>query len=156
DVPPHSASEITVGPFEWKPYEAGDDCMIMVAEAAGDASNIGNFSPDESIPEWRLGPHDNNIGQRNVVSIDGSGSKSLLAGFHGRRIHVKNPQAKRARMVLKPILPPLLAKRNWRVEFVSPGGPTFSLEPLASRDVAMRLKRGKTFTAKDVRSARNS
>jgi hypothetical protein len=127
----------------------------MVASAAGDASNVGNFAPGESIPEWRLVPNDNNIGQRNVFLVDGTGPQGLLAAFDGRRIHVKNPHARRARMVIRPVLPPLLATREWQLEFASPGGHAFSLEPLAGRDVVMRLKPGRKFTAKDVNSARN-
>jgi len=40
----------------------------MIASAAGDASNVGNFTARESIPCWRLVPHDNNIAQRNVAA----------------------------------------------------------------------------------------
>jgi hypothetical protein len=156
DVPANSAAEITVGPFEWEPSEAGHECMIMVASAAGrDDSNIDKFALGESIPDWRLVPHDNNIGQRNVFPVDGTGLKGLLAAFDGWRIYVKNPHGRRARIVIKPILPPLLAEREWQLEFASPGGRAFSLEARAGRDVVMRLNPGKEFTAADVRSARN-
>lgn len=154
DVPPNSASAITVGPFEWQPSQTGHG-IIMVVSAAGDASNIDNFDPGESIPEWRLVPHDNNIGLRNAFPVDGTGSRGLLAAFDGMRIYVKNPHAKRARMVIKPVLPPLLAKRNWQLDFVSPGGGAFSLAARRGRDVVMRLKRGKEFTRQEVKSARN-
>src|SRR5712691_6524602 len=139
DVPPNSASEVIVGPFEWKPSQAGHECMIMVASAPGDASNIHNFDPGESIPEWRLVPHDNNIGLRNVFPVDGT-AKDLLAAFDERLIQVKNPHPKHARMVIKPILPPLLAERGWQLEFASRDGRAFSLESLTGRDVKVRLK----------------
>jgi hypothetical protein len=155
DVPPDSASEITVGPFEWEPSQAGHECMIMVASAPGDLSNIRKFALGDSIPDWRLVPHDNNIGQRNVFPVDATGAKALLAAFEGRRIYVKNPHAKRARMIIKPVFPPLLAEREWRLEFVSPGGGAFSLEARTGRDVVMRLKPGREFTAEQARSARN-
>ena len=155
DVPPNSASEITVGPFEWEPSQAGHDCMIMVATAPGDASNIDHFEQGKSIPEWRLVPHDNNIGQRNVFAVEGSGVKDLLAAFDGLRISVKNPHDTRARMVIKPILPPLLAERDWKFQFTSPGGHAFSLKARTGRDIVMRLKAGKKFTAKQVRRARD-
>jgi hypothetical protein len=155
DVPPNSAAEITVGPFAWEPSQAGHECMIMVASAPGDASNIGNFSPGETIPEWRLVPHDNNIGQRNVFPVDETGSKGLLAAFEGQRMHVKNPNTERAQMVIKPVLPSLLAERKWQLEFTSPGGPAFSLEARTGRDVVMKLKPGQEFTASDVKRARN-
>ena len=155
NVPPNPASEITVGPFEWEPSQAGHESMIMVASASGDLSNIRHFQLGESIPEWRLVPHDNNIGLRNVFPVDGTGSKGLRAALDGRRIYVKNPHAERARMVIKPILAPLLAEREWQLEFVSPGGRAFSLEARTGRDVVMRLKPGKEFTAKEVKKARN-
>jgi hypothetical protein len=41
--------------------------MLMVASAPGDPSNIDNLTKRDSIPNWRLVPHDNNIGQRNVT-----------------------------------------------------------------------------------------
>ena len=40
--------------------------MFMVVSANGDASNISNLTAGDSMPEWRLVPNDNNIGQRNV------------------------------------------------------------------------------------------
>ena len=45
----------------------------MIASVSGDASNIDNFTGTESIQEWRLVPHDNNIGQRNVSVVPGAG-----------------------------------------------------------------------------------
>jgi hypothetical protein len=155
DVPPHSAREITVGPFEWTPSEEGHDCMIMVATTPGDVSNIGHFEKGKSIPEWRLVPHDNNIGQRNEVTVDGSGAKALVVSFAGMRIAVKNPHGTRARVVIDAVLPPALAKRGWRLKVTSAGGQAFWLKAGASRDVIMRLKAGKKFTARDVRGAQN-
>jgi zinc metalloprotease ZmpB len=154
-VPPHSASEITVGPFAWQPSEAGHDCMIMVATAPGDASNIDQFEQGKSIPEWRLVPHDNNIGQRNMFAIKVSGAKDLLAAFAGLRIFVKNPHDARSQMTIEPVLPPLLAERGWKFRFTSPGGRAFPLKAHARRDVVFKLKAGKKFTAKQFRSAQN-
>ncbi len=151
DIPPNT--EVIVGPFVWQPPQGGHTCMIMVATAAGDASNIVNFDPEESIPEWRLAPHDNNIGVRNLFAVDGAGWKQLLVAFDGMRFYVKNPHDTRARMVIKPILPPLLAERGWRLEFTTRD--TFPLAARAGRDVVMRLKAGKRFTASEVRRARD-
>jgi hypothetical protein len=155
DVPPNSAAEITVGPFVWEPSQAGHDCMIMVATALGDGSNIDHFERGKSIPEWRLVPHDNNIGLRNVFAVDGNGGNGLHAAFDGLRMAVKNPHDTRARMAVKAILPPLLAERGWQFQFTSPGGGAFSLKARAGRDVVMRLKAGQEFTAKQVRRTRN-
>ena len=128
NVPSNSAAEITVGPFEWEPSHVGHECMFMVVSAPGDLSNIDNFEPGESIPEWRLVPQDNNIGQRNVCPVDGSSTAGLCRAFLARPIYVKNPHDKRARMVIRPVLPPLLVERNWQFEFASSGGSAFSLE----------------------------
>jgi len=155
DVPPNSASEITVGPFVWEPSQAGHDCMIMVATALGDGSNIDHYERGKSIPEWRLVPHDNNIGLRNVFAVDGNGGNGLSAAFDGLRIAVKNPHDTHARMVIKTILPPLLAERGWQFQFTSPGGGAFSLKARAGRDFVMRLKAGQEFTARQVRRTRN-
>jgi hypothetical protein len=155
DVPPNSAAEITVGPFVWEPSQAGHDCMIMVATAPGDPSNIAHFEQGKSIPEWRLVPHDNNIGLRNVFAVDGNGGNGLRAAFDGLPIAVKNPHDARARMVVKTVLPPLLAERGWQFQFTSPGGGAFSLKAGAGRDVVMRLKAGQEFTAKQVSRTRN-
>ena len=67
NVPPHSSAEIVVGPFKWLPPRGGRDSMLMLASAAGDPSNIGNFTAGDKIPNWRLVPNDNNIGQRDVA-----------------------------------------------------------------------------------------
>jgi len=155
DVPPKSTGEVVVGPFEWEPSKTGHDTMIMVVAAPGDPSNIDNFDRRKTIPEWRLVPHDNNIGLRNVFPVDGSGSNGLHAAFFGLRIHVKNPLGTRARIAVKSTFPPLLAKRGWGFKFISQGGDAFPLDAHAGRDIVMRLKPGKRFTASQLRNTGN-
>jgi zinc metalloprotease ZmpB len=65
DVPPHSSAEILVGPFAWVPG-ARQEAMLMIVAAAGDSSNVDNFTAADSIPNCRLIPNDNNIAQRNT------------------------------------------------------------------------------------------
>jgi hypothetical protein len=65
DVPPHSSAEVLVGPFAWVP-KSRREAMLMVVSAAGDSSNIDNFTATDAIPNWRLVPNDNNIAQRNT------------------------------------------------------------------------------------------
>jgi hypothetical protein len=65
DVPPHSSAEVLVGPFAWVPG-ARQEAMLMIVAAAGDSSNVDNFTAADSIPNWRLIPNDNNIAQRNT------------------------------------------------------------------------------------------
>jgi hypothetical protein len=75
DVPPHSSAEVLVGPFAWVP-KSRQEAMLMVISAAGDPSNVDNFTATDSIPNWRLVPNDNNIAQRNT---------SVAAKSKGRR-----------------------------------------------------------------------
>lgn len=154
DVAPKSVAEITVGPFAWRPSDKRD-CMMMVVTALGDASNVAHFHPGKPIPEWRLVPHDNNIAKRAAFAVDASGAKSLVMAFDRVRIAVKNPHNGRSQMVVKPILPPLLAERGWQLKFTGAGGRAFSLAAHASRDIVMKLKPGRKFTASQVRRARN-
>jgi hypothetical protein len=76
EVPAHSSDEIVVGPFAWVPRRQGNAAILMVASAAGDPSNIDHFTGRDSIPNWRLVPHDNNIGQRNVRVVKKPSSRA--------------------------------------------------------------------------------
>jgi hypothetical protein len=150
NVPPNSSGEITVGPFEWVPSELGHECMLMIASATGDASNVDNFGPGDSIPEWRLVPHDNNIGQRNVAPVAGGLTKGLLESFAHRHFWLSNPSGKTAKTTISAILPRLLAERGWELDFVNAGGHSFSLEPGASKNIEMVLKQGREFTRSEL------
>jgi zinc metalloprotease ZmpB len=82
NVAANNTAEITVGPFEWVPSQVGHECMFMVVSATGDQSNISNMTAGDSIPEWRLVPNDNNIGQRNVFPVaGGDGLNGLVNTF---------------------------------------------------------------------------
>jgi zinc metalloprotease ZmpB len=56
---------VVIGPFHWTPSNAADESMLYSVSATGDASNIDGRI-NGAIPDWRLVPHDNNLGQRNV------------------------------------------------------------------------------------------
>ena len=129
--------------------------MIMVVAAPGDGSNIDHFDQGKSVPEWRLVPHDNNIGQRATFTVEADGAESLRPAFDGARIAVKNPHHKRAHMVVKAILPPLLAKRGWRLKLASSVARGFPLAPYATRNIVLRLKPGNKFTAGQIRKTRD-
>ena len=110
---PNNTEEKTVGPFEWVPIinAYGHDCVLMIVTATSDASNIDQFTPGEVIPEWRLVPNDNNIGQRNVFPVAGGGGlKGLVASLDGTKVLIKNPHNTDARVIVKVALPKLL----WR------------------------------------------
>ncbi|MBC8032230.1 MAG: hypothetical protein H7Z16_19255 [Pyrinomonadaceae bacterium] len=57
----------------------GHDCVMMIVSAAGDSSNVDNFTAAEFIEDWRLVPNDNNIGQRNVTFAPGRNRRLGLA-----------------------------------------------------------------------------
>ncbi|MBI2853074.1 MAG: hypothetical protein HYX84_08285 [Chloroflexi bacterium] len=153
NIPPNNSAEITVGPFEWVPTEVGHECMLMIVSATGDPSNISNFTAGDSIPHWRLVPHDNNIGQRNVVPIAGGGGiKGLLASITRRKFWLNNPHPRKARMEVSVKLPALLRELGWSLSFENAGGASFSLAPGQSKEMIMTLKPGKDFSAAQIES----
>jgi zinc metalloprotease ZmpB len=74
-IPP--GGDVVVGPFSWTPRNIGNETMLMEVSADGDFSNIDprTFFPCATGPtqEWQLVPFDNNLGQRNVAPIAGTG-----------------------------------------------------------------------------------
>lgn len=68
---PNNTEEKICGPFEWTPVTNafGQDTMLMIVSATGDASNVDNFTPGKTVENFRMVPNDNNIGQRNVTLI---------------------------------------------------------------------------------------
>lgn len=140
--------EIVVGPFEWTPNvnTYGHDCILMVASADGDAANIDNFTAGETIPEWRLVPNDNNIGQRNVNLVPGGGGEAgLMAGLDGISFFVGNPNPARGKVTFDIKLPDFLIKRGWRLKIDS-GREGLVLKSGARREVFIRLSPGEDFT----------
>ena len=153
NVPANNAGSVTVGPFEWIPRHIGHECMFMLVSATGDESNVDHIKPGDSIPDWRLVPHDNNIGQRNVAPVSGGGTTGLVESFADRTFELRNPMGQTSRMTVEARLPELLSSRRWRLEFVNAGGAAFSLGAGQSRTVTMRIVEGAAFTAADVRAA---
>ena len=90
----------------------------MIASVAGDPSNIDNFTGTESIQEWRLVPHDNNVGQRNVAVVPGEGgSETLTAALDGAFFMAGNNLNRRGAMELRVEVPRVLADRGWTLQF---------------------------------------
>lgn len=144
----NNTQEVVVGPFEWTPNinAYGHDCILMVATADGDASNVDNFTAGETIPEWRLVPNDNNIGQRNVNPVPAAGGEQgLMAGLNNVSFFVGNPNPRRGKMTFNVTLPSLLTRLGWRLELVDVGG-GFTLASGAKREVFIRLHPGQSFT----------
>jgi zinc metalloprotease ZmpB len=152
-IPANSASEVQVGPFEWEPNinAYGHDCVLMIASAAGDPSNIDNFTGTESIQEWRLVPHDNNIGQRNVSVVPGAGGgEALVAALDGAFFLAGNNLNRRAVMELRVEMPALLTEKGWQLVFGGISDNKFLLKAGEKRRIQLTLKKGTEFTKADI------
>jgi len=161
NVAPNNTAEKIVGPFKWKPTQVGHECMFMIVSAKADPSNVSNFLAGETIPEWRLVPHDNNIGQRNVTPVPFHNHKQWMQAVAKLRFTLKNPHRRAAKMRLAPTLPRVLAKRGWKVELLSGKGEpikrgTLKLRAGESRQIAMKLVPGEPFTAAEVAKWRDA
>lgn len=152
NIAPNNAAEIIVGPFQWTPSQLDHECMLMIVSAAGDPSNVNNFTAGDTIPEWRLVPHDNNIGQRNVAPVaGGGGATGLLKSFENRRFFVNNPFKATVKIELKVTLPSLLSKKGWQLAFADQGQ-SFTLDVGQKREVLMYFVKGEEFTPEEVRA----
>lgn len=149
----NNSEEKIVGPFEWTPNTNayGHDCILMVASADGDASNIDKFTAGESIPLWRLVSNDNNIAQRNVYPVPGGGgSEGLMAGLSGFSFWVRNPNPRRATIDMKIMLPELLKDNGWCLTFDGLANNQFELASGAQREMVIRLHPGSNFSVEQV------
>jgi len=146
------AGQVVVGPFEWTPTEIGHECLLATATTPADRSNIDPASglPCSAGPtaHWRLVPYDNNIGQRNVAPVAGT-LKGLVESFRERRFWVNNPFEKRVKMVLEPVLPPVLKRRGWEVQLERKG--VLTLKGRESRPMQIGLKAGEPFKPSDLK-----
>jgi hypothetical protein len=152
----NSTEEKVVGPFEWEPTinAWGHDCMLMIASATSDPSNIDNFTVGEVIPEWRLVPNDNNIGQRNVNPVPGGGGPGgLMDGLNGFSFWVGNPNPGKAIVDVDVKLPDLLADRGWVLSFRDVRDDRFALAYGKQRELVIELTPGAGFDREDVESA---
>jgi hypothetical protein len=150
NVPANNAGEITVGPFQWTPTHVGHECIFMIVSATGDTSNVNNIAAGDSIPEWRLVPHDNNIGQRNVFPISGGGTSGLTSDFNRFSFQLKNPETTTKSMEVTATLPSFLEKRGWKIQFLNAGGSAFPLRAGDNREIITKLIPGEDFTPADV------
>ena len=153
---PLNAEEKTVGPFQWIPMANGwgHDGMLMIVSADGDNNNLSTLSAGEVFEDWRVVPHDNNVAQRNVVLVPGGGgSKGLKAALHRKGLWVRNAGRRSAKIAVAVTLPPLLARRGWRVALRGLAAKGALLKPSAQRLVTYVVRPGRTFTKASVLAA---
>jgi zinc metalloprotease ZmpB len=146
---PNNTQEKIVGPFQWTPVTNafGHDCIIMVASATGDPANTDQFTAGETIPEWRLVPNDNNIGQRNVVAVAGAaGVKGVVEGLNEQVFTIANPNPKKSEMSLVVKLPEEMKKAGWKVKLEGAAAP-FVLASGGRKKVALKVTAGKEVPA---------
>jgi hypothetical protein len=149
---PNNTEEKTVGPFEWTPVTNawGHDCMLMIVSATGDPSNVDNFTAGEIVEDWRLVPNDNNVGQRNVTLVPGGSLQGLIAGLHGKGFWIGNPGRTAATMTASVAIPPLLARRRWRIELRGLPANGLRLKSREQRLVTFEVHAGEPFTKADA------
>lgn len=126
-----------VGPFQWVPSQLGHECMFFSVSATGDASNIDSRVTGP-IPEWRLVPHDNNIGQRNVVPVKG-GFHGLVESFARRPFWIRNVFDKQVTVEIDVKMPAVLQRNNWQLRVVEGGQAKFVMEPSERRKVLLEM-----------------
>jgi len=68
---------------------------------------------------------------------------------------IKSPQRNDARVIVKVALPKFLVKAGWEVVLENPGAAAFALKAGEAKSVVLRLKPGKTFKPKDVKTAKD-
>ncbi|MFT3769017.1 MAG: hypothetical protein QM820_26555 [Minicystis sp.] len=146
DLPANDSVGQVVGPFEWTPSQVGHECMFFSVSASDDPSNIDGrvLGP---IPEWRLVPHDNNIGQRNVAPV-ASSLDGLVESFAGRPFWIRNNFDREVKVDIDVNLPAALAERGWRLTFTGEGGNSFFMKPGERKQVRMLMKPGKDLDLK--------
>ena len=137
----NSVGEI-VGPFEWVPSQVGHECMFFSVSASGDPGNIDGRVTGP-IPEWRLVPHDNNIGQRNVAPV-AAGLTGLVASFARRPFWIRNTFARDVRVEIEVKLPDALRENKWQLRIVGEGGSAFMMKAGERRKVLMEMVAGTT------------
>ena len=141
---------VVVGPFEWTPSQVGHECMFFSVSATNDASNIDGRITG-AIPEWRLVPNDNNIAQRNVHPVaGGGGANGLLESFHNLPFWVRNPERRKVKISFEVEMPGFLKERKWGI--VLPR--TFSLGVKSMEKITPKLKKGKEFSASDIKESK--
>lgn len=155
-IPSDSMAGVIVGPFQWVPNinAFGHDCVLMIASADGDPSNVDNFTGTETIQEWRLVPNDNNVGQRNVQLASGESGESLLASLDGAFFMAGNNLNKAADMELRVDMPKVLKAKRWRLSFDGIPKNTFRLKSGEKRKIVLKLEKGAEFTSDEIRASK--
>lgn len=156
-VAANDGEEVTVGPFKWQPHcgSCGDDCVLMIVASKEDPSNVQHFIAGDTIAEWRLVPHDNNTGLRNIALVAaGCGKQTLLDSLRCRCFFVRNASRRRAGIELQVELPELLRERGWKISFRDLANGRFELGAGDKRKVCLEVEPGKDIAPQEVKAAK--
>ncbi len=142
--------ETIVGPFAFVPTQVGHECLLAIAQADDDAGNDRTITG--TIPENRLVPFDNNIGQRNVHPVLPN-AKHLIKFLRRHLLWIRNPLSKSVNCRIEVELPQFLQSRGWAVRVVSEGGTKFEMGPRDRRLVVLSIEPGEEFSPKVAKRA---
>jgi hypothetical protein len=137
----NDATGKVVGPFHWTPSQVGHECMFFSVSATGDPSNIDGAIIG-AIPEWRLVPNDNNIGQRNVHPVN----MALTDAWKRLPFWIRNNTRRPVQLGVEVKLPPWLDKLGWRLDIPEISRERVVAKPGALRKVTVEAVRGKPVT----------
>jgi len=149
---------VLVGPFEWTPTTNafGHDCMLMIASATGDPSNVDLLSLGETYADWRLVPNDNNVGQRNVHPVAaGGGLAGLVASLQGKGFWIGNPGRRPALLDVSIALPSVLARAGWEIAVRGLPRPGERAKPGERRLVTFEVRPGRDLDPQEIRRAKD-
>ena len=139
----HDAVGVVVGPFKWVPSQVGHECMFFSVSAKGDASNIdgGITGP---IPEWRLVPNDNNIGQRNVHPVF---PQLVKVNWENLPFWIRNHGRDPVRLGVTVKVPEWLGKLGWKFSIPQITRDRAVLKPDQLLKVNVAMTKGKPYDA---------
>jgi len=147
-IPP--GGDVVVGPFTFTPTEVRHECLLAIASAAGDPGNDTIITG--TMPEHRLVPFDNNIGQRNVHPVLPT-LKDILRRFRKHVLWIGNPFREAKMVEIKLELPVFMGERGWKFQVHSEGGARFELGARERRKIELGIEPGEELTPELVREA---
>jgi hypothetical protein len=142
---------VVVGPFQWMPSQVGHECMFFSVSATGDLGNIDGHVVGP-IPEWRLVPHDNNIGQRNVHPVD---NQLNHVKWEQLPFWIRNHGKLPVRLGIDIKLPPWLSKLGWKFDVPQITKQRISLKHGNPLKVALSVTKGKPFESQILKKEKD-
>jgi zinc metalloprotease ZmpB len=148
-VPIVSGGSTVVGPFAFVPTQVAHECLLAIAHADGDAGNDTTITG--TIPEHRLVPFDNNIGQRNVCPVLPD-LRAILRYFREHVLWVRNPFPRPVTARVEILLPRFLRQAGWQLRADAPTR-RFELGPRAERKLVLAMEPGDDVGPEVIRRA---